>query len=110
MGAFGTWELAARFPERFAAVVPISGVGDEQHAARLVGVPLWAIHGEADAVVPVESSRSMIFAVERAGGSPHYSELPGIGHNPWRVVMQPDFEVLRWMFGQSRGSAIAQTN
>ena len=35
MGGYGCWDLAIRFPERFAAVVPICGGGDESQAARL---------------------------------------------------------------------------
>ena len=30
MGGYGAWDLAVRFPERFAAVAPICGGGDER--------------------------------------------------------------------------------
>ncbi len=48
MGGYGSWELAERMPERFAALVPICGGGDETQAGRLVGLPIWAWHGDAD--------------------------------------------------------------
>jgi len=103
MGGYGSWELAARHPEWFAAVVPICGGGDEKQAARLVKLPIWAFHGDADRAVPVERSRQMIEAIKKAGGKPKYTEYAGGGHNVWdRAYKQPD-GVIRWMFEQSRG-------
>ncbi|MEI7782166.1 MAG: PHB depolymerase family esterase, partial [Planctomycetota bacterium] len=66
MGGYGTWDLATRMPERFAAVLPICGGGDERTAARIAKLPIWAVHGDADKAVPVERSRSMVAAVEAA--------------------------------------------
>ena len=83
MGGYGSWDLAERMPERFAALVPICGGGDEAQADRLVGLPIWAWHGDADQAVPVERSRRMIAAIEKAGGKPKYTELPGVGHDSW---------------------------
>jgi predicted peptidase len=99
MGGFGTWDLAARQPERFAALLPICGGGDETTALRLAKLPLWCFHGDADTVVPVERSRGMIAAVRAAGGSPKYSELPGVGHDSWTPAYR-DPAVLDWLFAQ----------
>ena len=99
MGGFGTWDLAARQPERFAALLPICGGGDETTALRLAKLPIWCFHGDADTVVPVERSRGMIAAVRVAGGSPKYSELPGVGHDSWTPAYR-DPAVLDWLFAQ----------
>ena len=99
MGGYGSWELAARMPRRFAAVVPICGGGDEAQAAKLVGLPIWCFHGAADRVVPVARSQSMIAAVEAAGGSPKYTEFPGVGHNSWTLAYR-DSGLLDWLFAQ----------
>jgi predicted peptidase len=101
MGGYGTWDLAARMPERFAAILPICGGGDERTAARLVGLPIWCFHGDADKAVPVERSRSMIAAVRAAGGDPKYSELPDVGHDSWTPAYR-DPAVLDWLFAQRR--------
>jgi predicted peptidase len=101
MGGYGTWDLAARQPERFAAILPICGGGDEATAPRLAGMPIWCFHGDADTVVPVERSRTMIAAVRAAGGSPKYSELPGVGHDSWTPAYR-DPAVLDWLFRQQR--------
>jgi predicted peptidase len=102
MGGYGSWELAVRHPEWFAAVVPICGGGDETQAERLKNVPLWAVHGDADTAVPVERSRKMIAAIKAAGGHPKYTEYPGVGHNSWTRAYTDPNGVLPWMFEQAR--------
>lgn len=101
MGGFGTWDLAARMPERFAAALPICGGGDERTAPRLVKLPIWCFHGAADTVVAPERSRRMIEAVKAAGGTPRYSELAGVGHDSWTPAYR-DAAVLDWLFAQAR--------
>ena len=101
MGGYGSWTLAARSPERFAAVLPICGGGDEATAPRLAKLPIWAFHGDGDKVVPVGRSRSMIEAIRAAGGAPTYSELEGVGHDSWTPAYR-DPAVLDWFFAQRR--------
>jgi len=101
MGGYGTWDLAARQPERFAAILPICGGGDDDVAARIASLPIWCFHGDADTAVPVERSRSMIAAVKAAGGRPIYSELPGVGHDSWTPAYRDGF-VLDWLFSQRK--------
>jgi predicted peptidase len=64
MGGFGSWELAARRPDLFAAVIPICGGGDPEWASQLSDVPIWAVHGDADEAVSVDYTRTMIAAIE----------------------------------------------
>jgi predicted peptidase len=100
MGGYGSWALAIQDPQRWAAVVPICGGADETQASKLVGVPIWAFHGSDDKAVPVERSQKMIAAIRAAGGSPKYSELPGVGHNSWTPAYTDPEGVIPWMFGQ----------
>jgi predicted peptidase len=102
MGGYGSWDLAMRMPERFAAVAPICGGGDEQSASKLAGVPVWAFHGDDDQAVPVDRSRRMIAAIEKAGGHPKYSELKGVGHNSWTPAYEDPKGLIPWMFEQKR--------
>jgi predicted peptidase len=121
MGGNGSWYLAYRHPERFAAVVPVCGWashhprfshpdpvvptedGDpfEALARRLIDVPVWLFHGEVDAAVPVSESRSAAAALEAAGANVRYSELPGVGHNAWDPAYG-SHELTRWLFAQRR--------
>lgn len=102
MGGYGTWDLAERMPKRFAAVVPVCGGGDDTKADRLVGIPLWAWHGDADPAVPVERSRQMIEAIKKAGGAPKYTELPGVGHDSWTKAYTDPDGAIPWMFQQKK--------
>jgi predicted peptidase len=83
MGGFGTWSLAAAFPDRWAAIAPICGGGDTKSAEKIKNIPCWCFHGDADTAVNVKLSRAMIKALKDAGGSPRYDEYPGVGHNSW---------------------------
>jgi predicted peptidase len=102
MGGYGSWDLAMRMPEKFAAVAPICGGGDEKQAEKLVKLPIWAFHGAEDSVVPVARSRSMIEAIKKAGGNPKYSELPGVEHDSWTPAYNEPSDLLPWMFEQRK--------
>jgi predicted peptidase len=105
MGGYGSWDLAVRHPDWFAAVVPICGGGDESQADKIKNIPIWAWHGDADDAVPVEESRRMIEAIKAAGGSPKYTELKGVGHNSWTPAYTDPQGVVPWMFEQRKESA-----
>ncbi|MEZ6072023.1 MAG: phospholipase [Pirellulales bacterium] len=104
MGGYGTWLLAVRQAERFAAVAPVCGGGDVHYAARLAGAPLWAVHGADDGVVPPVRSREMIEAIRAAGGEPRYTELAGVGHDSWTAAYSDQVGLLEWLFAQRRPS------
>jgi predicted peptidase len=103
MGAEGTWSLAAAHPERWAAIVPICGGGDPGTAARFKQIPCWCFHGDADRVIEVRLSRTMIRALRDAGGRPLYHEYPGVDHNCWdQTYANPD--LYEWLLLQTRNS------
>jgi poly(3-hydroxybutyrate) depolymerase len=101
MRSYGTWDVIARHPTLFAAAVPVCGGGDEASAARIKDLPIWCFHGGADKTVPPERSRNMIEALKQAGGTPKYTEYPGVGHNSWdKAYAEP--ELPKWLFAQQR--------
>lgn len=121
MGGNGTWHLAYRYPERFAAIAPIcafvvvppggrdfrsavpldSGVPYVTLARRLGRLPTWIFHGEVDPTVPVADSRLAAEAIRRTGGDVKYTEFPGMEHNVWDAVYaSPQF--IEWFFAQRR--------
>jgi dienelactone hydrolase len=103
MGGNGTWALAAKCPERFAAIVPICGVGDASSTGRLKNVPTWAFHGADDRVVPPEKSERMIAALKKAGGDAKLTVYPGVGHDAWTATYaNPRF--YEWLLQHNRSS------
>ncbi len=101
MGGFATWDAITRWPDRFAAAVPICGGGDETKAEKIAKLPLWAFHGSNDDVVKTHRSRDMIAAMKKAGGNPKYTEVPNVGHFAWGAAYS-DPNLITWMFAQSR--------
>lgn len=107
MGGFGTWDLIQRYPDTFAAAVPICGGGDEKQAARLVNLPIWAFHGSEDKGVVPERSRDMIAAIKQAGGNPRYTEYPGVGHDSWTATYA-DPRMIEWLFSQRLANCVCR--
>lgn len=104
MGGYGTWSLAAAYPDRWAAIVPICGGGNPKLAAKFKDIPCWCFHGDADTAVKVEKSREMVAALKAAGGSPKYTEYKGVGHNDsWDKAYDTD-ELYAWLFAQKRAT------
>ncbi|MEY3896810.1 MAG: hypothetical protein RLZZ214_2330 [Verrucomicrobiota bacterium] len=101
MGGFGTWDLAARQPEWFAAAVPICGGADDSTAPLIAKLPVWTFHGDQDSTVKVGRTRSMVEALRKAGGNPKYSEFPGIAHDAWSPAFA-ELDLLPWLFAQKR--------
>jgi predicted peptidase len=103
MGASGALRLAARYPTRFAAVVPICGWADARRiAVVLKTAPMWLFHGASDPVVPVGRSRQIVEALRSAGATDvRYTEYPGIGHESWDLAYAEQ-AMPEWLFTQSR--------
>jgi pimeloyl-ACP methyl ester carboxylesterase len=73
MGGSGTWDIIMRFPERFAAAVPMSGGVNPAYAYQCADVPIWDFHGTVDQLVPVQYSRVMIDSLRALGRSVVYT-------------------------------------
>ncbi len=103
MGGFGTWDLISRYPDKFAAAVPICGGGDENKAALIKDLPIWAFHGKNDKAVSVLRSRNMINAIKASGGTPVYTEYSELGHLCWNAAYN-EKELLKWLFSQKKNT------
>jgi predicted peptidase len=97
MGGYGTWYLITRYPEKFAAAIPICGGGDWNQAHVIRHIPTWVFHGKKDTVVLPEQSRKMVQALKKAGAKPRYTEYKKAGHDSWTPAFrEPD--LLNWLF------------
>lgn len=101
MGGIGTWTFAVAEPERWAAIVPICGIGNPEKAEKIKDIPCWAFHGAADPVIPVAKSREMVAALKNAGGSPKYTEYPKVQHNCWDQAYATP-ALWKWLADQKR--------
>jgi dienelactone hydrolase len=111
MGGWGTWNVATRHPELFAAIAPIFGGVDyhstiSEELARsmtpaerfinekgsswgmadgLINTPVFVHHGDADAAVNVEWSRYGVKLMQRWGYDIRYREYPGKVHEALQI-------------------------
>lgn len=105
MGGFGTWEFTTRWPETWAAGVPMAGFSDRTKVDRILKIPFWVFHGDADSSNPVAGSRAMVEALEGAGGEVRYTEYAGAEHGPtFEKAWTEEPELLPWIFAQRRGA------
>src|SRR5262249_51460380 len=100
MGGFGTWALAAAYPERFAAIVPICGGGNREDAPKLKHLPIWVFHGAKDRTVPPSMSEEMVQALKEAGAANvTYTLYPETGHDSWTEAYN-NSELYQWLLKQ----------
>jgi predicted peptidase len=112
MGGYGAWSLAAKYPDRFAAIVVICGgiqwptpariENEEPYAAvanKLAGVPIWVFHGNVDRNVFVSESREMVKLLRGLHADVRYTEYEGVAHQSWdRAYGEAELPV--WLFHQ----------
>ena len=101
MGGMATFDLAVRYPDRFAAAVPICGTVNPRRLENAKGVSFRIFHGDADDIVPVEGSRAAYRSLKKAGIPVEYIEFPGCNHGSWNPAFNyPDF--MAWLFSQKK--------
>jgi predicted peptidase len=117
MGGYGTWELAKRHPNRWAALAPVCGgvrfrgqapeatdAGVNPYSAMATAVapiPQWIFHGDADGAVPVSESRQMAAILFARKADVRYTEYPGVGHNSWDYAYNEP-GLLGWLLAHKR--------
>lgn len=101
MGGYGTWSLAMRYPELFAAIAPICGGGFPEYISRLKDVPVWAFHGAADGVVKLKAGQRMVDALRACGGNVRFTVYPGVEHDSWTQTYDNP-ELYEWFLQHTR--------
>jgi pimeloyl-ACP methyl ester carboxylesterase len=130
MGGSGSWIIASRHPDLFAAAAPVFGGWDfrvspnftfvpnpkadsppERFAAEiqssflgaegLLNVPLFVNHGDDDRTVSVEYSRHAVRMLQRWGYDVRYEEYPGWGHED----LDARDRIVEWLLTHRRVTA-----
>jgi predicted esterase len=106
MGGEATYRFALNRPELFAAISPLAGFNPKFSAAalqggftpfslpldRLRGIPVWAISGEGDTVVPLSVVQPTVDEFKAAGVDIRLTILNGHDHDVWTdTYSDPDF-------------------
>jgi pimeloyl-ACP methyl ester carboxylesterase len=101
MGGYGTWALAMKHPEEFAAIAPVCGGGDTSEIWRIRNLPVWNFHGAKDDVVPPSESEKMVNAARKYNKNVKYTLYPEANHNSWDSAYNND-ALYNWMLLQKR--------
>ena len=124
MGGGGAWTIGDRYTRKFAATVPIAGLGpaSDFNPANMIGLPTWVFHARNDANVPHDVSQDLVNDVLAAAGEPtidfpadnspsdfefqssafdlRYTEYGTGGHGIWPRVYNSD-AMYDWLFSQT---------
>jgi predicted peptidase len=102
LGGFGTFESVYRYPDLYAAALPICGGGDvNSYDKRVARTAFWIFHGDADPAVDVKLSREMSSKLKSLKVESKYTEYPGVKHDSWNNAFA-ETEYLKWMFAHKR--------
>ena len=96
MGGFGTWAMAAEYPNQFAAIAPVCGGGNPAFAKKLSRIPAWVFHGAKDDLVPIKKSEEMVNALKREDGNVRFTVYPEAGHDSWTETYNNQ-ELYNWL-------------
>jgi predicted peptidase len=99
MGGFGTFDAISRYPDLFAAAVPVCGGGDISKALTISHIPIWIFHGALDRAVNPILSHDMLEALTKAGARPGFTQYPEAGHFSW-IAAYSDTMMIDWLFKQ----------
>ncbi len=104
MGGHASWEWAFNSPDRFAAIIPVSGCSSESNITnpwKLRNLPIWIFHGEADEIVEIDCNQRIFDALQSYGGKPKFTKYPGVGHDTWEQTYKNE-EIYQWLLQQDR--------
>lgn len=99
MGGHGTWAIAAQFPDRFRAAIPIAGRGlsDQEVTGATWQMPVYVIHSKADKVVPIEPTRAFVEQMTSAGADVTFVEVEELPHFQTYRFADPLKEAIPWI-------------
>ncbi len=106
MGGFGAWAMTIRYPDRFAAVVPIAGGWNSENDSiprnicDIKDVPIWAFHGEQDDIVLPKKSQLMVDALKKCGSDVKFTLYPEADHRESWAIAYSDPALFEWLLAQ----------
>jgi len=87
-GGFGTWWMASKHPDLFAAIAPVVGYAhpDLMEPIAKNKIPVWAFAGGRDYVVPVKYFYASLNKLESLGHKPRFTIHSDMNHDAWTRI------------------------
>jgi predicted esterase len=96
LGGSGTWYLAMKYPEIFAAIAPMSGFTRHmnyivKNTNKISDMPIWAFHGKTDKIVEFEDTEWIINKLKAKNKEITFTIEPNVGHWMDWIVYKEDY-------------------
>lgn len=101
-GAVAALELAIRYPERIAAVVPISAHVIPDGLCRMKDVPAWIFHSAGDERIPFGRAEKLARTLEACGGEVSLTIYEKKDHDAWTETYHRA-DLYEWLLKRRRG-------
>ena len=102
-GGAGTWHMASKYPEKFAAIVPVVGWGhpDKMSPIAKYKIPTWAFAAGRDRAVGIEYFYAGIDKLTQLGHTDvRFTVHEDMGHDAWTRVYQSS-DLYAWLLSHS---------
>ena len=86
MGGIAAYDFALHHPDTFAAMALLTAFVPNADAATMSSIralPVWAIHGADDTVIPLRLAQQTVNALQSAGGNVRLTVLQNHDHDVW---------------------------
>ncbi len=103
LGGFGTFHMAAKYPDRWAAIATVVGTGRLEDAKKLADarLPIWMFGGGKDTVVKPHWLYDMARALEEAGHPAlRFTVHEDMDHDAWKRVYEGE-DLFNWFMRYS---------
>jgi len=101
-GGFGTWYIASKNPQRFAAINPIVGWGHPSLMDSIAKykIPVWQFAGGRDKVIPPTHFYEGLNKLEKLGHKNiRFTIHEDMSHDTWRRIYEGD-DIYNWLLKQ----------
>jgi predicted peptidase len=103
-GGFGTWYMASKHPERFAAIAPVVGWGHPSLMAPIAEhkLPIWQFAGGRDSAVNIQYFYAGLDELENLGHhNVRFTVHEDKGHDAWTRVYSGD-DLYQWLLSHQK--------
>lgn len=103
-GGFGTWYLASKHPQKFAAIAPVVGWGHPDLMAPIAAaaLPVWVIAGGRDTSVAKKFFYAGVNRLEQLSEAEvRFTVHEDMAHDTWRRVYASD-DLYQWLLEYTR--------
>jgi len=103
-GGFGTWYMASRHPELFAAIAPVVGWGHSSLMQPIAQahLPVWAFAAGRDEAVPISHFYAGMRTLEAFGASEvRFTVHEDMAHDAWKRIYAGD-DLYSWLLAHHK--------